>query len=274
MTRKNAGAQDAGYFAAQVQDALVGGKDRSGEVRAAATALESIPGYKDAVTASGSFASRAVAHAAMAGISQFVDLGCGLPPARPAIAGEARLDTHEIALEICPDARVVYADKSPDVVHARALLVGNPRITIAEADLTEPDEVMKAVGFGIDWTQPMCLLLANVLHFFYAEKAYSTVGLWKQCLASGSRIIIAQAASNFTPGELASVRDVYQQADLVFRARSPATLRQFFTGCRMTDPATEKPGVVSVAHWGVRNPSGTGRPLIIGGTGTVPEHRR
>jgi hypothetical protein len=52
-----------------------------------------------------------------AGISQFIDIGTGLP---------AQGNVHEVAQRANPGARVVYVDYDPVVVaHGRAILVDN-----------------------------------------------------------------------------------------------------------------------------------------------------
>ena len=51
-----------------------------------------------------------------AGITQFLDIGSGLP---------TNQNVHQVAQAVNPDARVVYADIDPVVVnHAQALLSG------------------------------------------------------------------------------------------------------------------------------------------------------
>ena len=53
-----------------------------------------------------------------AGIKQIIDVGAGLPTVG---------NTHEVALEACPQARVVYVDHDPIVLaHARSMLHGVP----------------------------------------------------------------------------------------------------------------------------------------------------
>jgi S-adenosyl methyltransferase len=59
------------------------------------------------VRANRAFLGRAVRYlAAEAGIRQFLDLGTGLPAAQ---------NTHQVAQEIAPDARIVYVDNDPIV---------------------------------------------------------------------------------------------------------------------------------------------------------------
>jgi hypothetical protein len=65
-----------------------------------------------------------VRHLARAGITQFLDIGPGLP---------ARQSVHQVAQEVIPDVRVVYADNDPVVVaHARAILADASGVTAVE----------------------------------------------------------------------------------------------------------------------------------------------
>jgi hypothetical protein len=68
------------------------------------------------------FLARAVTWAANRGITQFIDLGCGMPTAP---------NTHETARAISPGARVAYLDNDAVVLsHLRALAAkGNPGVT-------------------------------------------------------------------------------------------------------------------------------------------------
>src|SRR5262249_13325301 len=88
---------------ARIYDALLGGKDNSAVDREAALALTAaIPGAARAARDNRAFLARAVRYlAAEAGISQFLDIGTGLP---------TQGNVHEIARAANPDSRVVYVD--------------------------------------------------------------------------------------------------------------------------------------------------------------------
>src|SRR6201995_67352 len=101
---------------ARMYDYFLGGKDNFAADRAIATqVLDSWGSVRTAVRENRAFLGRAVKYlASEAGISQFLDLGTGLPSAN---------NVHEVAQAINPEARVVYADNDPIVLaHARALL--------------------------------------------------------------------------------------------------------------------------------------------------------
>jgi S-adenosyl methyltransferase len=112
------------------------------------------------------FICAAAARAAAAGISQFLDLGSGLP-AHPAV--------HDAVREVTPDARVCYVDIDPvAVLHGQALLARGEGLAAVQADLTEPQTVLAdpQVRAVIDMSQPIAVvILAAVLHFLPADSA-------------------------------------------------------------------------------------------------------
>jgi hypothetical protein len=100
----------------RVYDYWLGGKDNFAADRALAQSImEWVPIMPAKVRANRAFLGRAVQYMAQEeGIRQFLDIGAGLPTAR---------NTHEVARETVPDARVLYVDNDPIVIaHGRALM--------------------------------------------------------------------------------------------------------------------------------------------------------
>ncbi len=94
-----------------------------------------LPGWRTSAQQNRQFHGRAIRLLARAGITQFLDIGAGLPTA----------DTvHGIAQAVNPACRVAYVDNDPLVpVHARTLLpVPEGRISYSQADLREPDRIL------------------------------------------------------------------------------------------------------------------------------------
>lgn len=122
---------------ARVYNYWLGGKDNFAADRAEAERLIAVyPELPCLARQSRSFLARAVEWLAQQGVTQFLDLGCGLP------TGE---NTHEIADAVHPDCRVVYVDDDPIVVaHARALLQC-PGVSVMCGDMAEPDAILAAV---------------------------------------------------------------------------------------------------------------------------------
>src|SRR6201992_4215145 len=123
---------------ARMYDYFLGGKDNFAADRATANqVLESWGSVRTGVRENRAFLGRAVRYlAGEAGISQFLDLGTGLPSAN---------NVHEVAQAINPEARVVYAEHDPIVLaHARALLASGPRgvTSYLDADIRDPETIL------------------------------------------------------------------------------------------------------------------------------------
>jgi SAM-dependent methyltransferase len=188
---------------ARVYDYWLGGKDNFAADRALAARLaEWYPPWVQACRDNRAFVGRAVTWAAGQGIGQFLDLGAGLPTS-PAV--------HEAARAVYPGARVCYVDSDAVVVrHADALLAGPEGIAAAEADLTDPAALWDnpQVRAVIDPGEPLCVILALVLHFFDIERARSIVGELKARAAPGSAFVIS-VGRNDDPQMWQQVRESY-----------------------------------------------------------------
>ena len=123
------------------------------------------------------------------GITQFLDLGCGIPATGP---------VHEIAHALAPGARIAYVDHDPVVVaYARDLLVDEPTITVTHADLRDPPAVLSAPGVAglLDLNEPVAVLMLAVLHFVAdADDPAGLVACYRSALASGSALGLTHVA--------------------------------------------------------------------------------
>ncbi|MGH3267181.1 MAG: SAM-dependent methyltransferase, partial [Trebonia sp.] len=117
---------------ARVYNYLLGGKDHFPADRdAAEMSLAVMPEVRDSARGNRLFLGRAVTFLSDAGISQFLDMGTGLP---------ASPNTHELAGD---GARVVYVDNDPVVfTRAGALMADNRSVAAVAADLRNVDEVL------------------------------------------------------------------------------------------------------------------------------------
>jgi pimeloyl-ACP methyl ester carboxylesterase len=102
---------------------------------------------------------------------------------------------HEAAQRANPASRVVYADIDPvAIAHSRAILAGQPRAAIIDADLRQPSRILghSVTRQLIDFTQPVGLLLVAVLHFIGdAGEPGQRVAELRDALAPGSYLVLA-----------------------------------------------------------------------------------
>jgi O-methyltransferase involved in polyketide biosynthesis len=176
-------------------------------------------------------------------ISQYVDLGAGLPTS-PAV--------HGIVRRFDNSAPVLYIDNDPVVIsHLRALACSaDPHVHAIDADLAAPAAVLaQARGTGeIDLEQPVGLILAMVLHFYDADTARDLVTEYADELAPGSHVIITVGAGD--PAIADQITRTYDAAPLHNHTRDQVA--SFFTGLNLVDP-----GITDARAWqpGWRTPA-------------------
>ncbi len=209
--------------------------------------LQVLPGWRTSAQQNRRFHARAIRLlAGQAGITQFLDIGAGLPAAGP---------VHEIAQAVNPSCRVAYLDNDPLVlVHARTLLPSRPegRISYSQADLREPQRILADpdVRGTLDFSRPIALMLLAVLHFI--PDTDDPVGIVRTLLAAlpvGSYLIASHPTQDFdtqgpNPGRSEQASQVGRRAGVPVWLRTQAEFTGFFTGLDLLDP-----GVVLVSDW-------------------------
>ncbi|WP_327419526.1 SAM-dependent methyltransferase [Streptomyces sp. NBC_01233] len=216
--------------------------------QAARRAMEFMPGLPKVMQANRAFMRRAVRHAVAEGVTQFLDIGSGIPTFG---------NVHEVARAASPEARVVYVDHDPvAVAHSRAVLDGDDRTDIVAADLRKPKEILAApeVGRLLDLERPVALLLVAVLHFLEdSDDPYAAVAGLRDALAPGSLLILTHASYEGIPltEEVAGgVVDVYRDIRNPLVMRTGEQIGDFFDGFELLEP-----GLVSMPDW---RPDGPG----------------
>ena len=177
---------------ARVYDYLVGGKDNFEADRELADRLAAIsPSVMVTFRENREFLDRAVTWVAGQGISQFIDLGCGLP---------TKPSTQDSAQAIVPDARIVYVDNDPIVAsHLGASVHHDETATFLDMDVDDAGGVLAAAARHVDLAQPVCLLMGALLHFYEADAGRDLVARYVAALAPGSYVAITAGQSE--PGE-------------------------------------------------------------------------
>ncbi|MFH9657433.1 SAM-dependent methyltransferase [Streptomyces sp. NPDC017248] len=209
---------------------------------AARRTLEFLPGLPKTMQANRAFMRRAVRFAAGEGITQFLDIGSGIPTFG---------NVHEVAQAAAPGARVVYVDHDPvAVAHSEAVLAGNDDADVIAADLRKPREILASPRLErlIDLNRPVALLLVAILHFVDdADDPYGAVAELREALAPGSLLILTHASYEGIPlpAERAEgAVDVYKDIRNPLIMRSREEIARFFEGYDMVAP-----GLVQMPHW-------------------------
>jgi hypothetical protein len=229
---------------ARMYDYYIGGKNHFAADRAVADkALASWPAGRIGLRENRRFLGRVVRYlAAEAGVSQFLDIGSGLP---------ATNNVHEVAQRASPSSRVAYVDSDPMVLtHARALLDSSPegRTAYVQADLRSPLSIVwsPAVRQMLDFRQPVALVLVAVLHFLRdQDKPDEVVGTLLDALPPGSYLAASHMTMEHDPVAVGGGQQAYHDAGLEMHARDADQFaRLAFSGLEMVPP-----GVVLVSEW-------------------------
>jgi hypothetical protein len=235
---------------ARVYSVWLGGKDvYAADRRAAAEVASCRPQVVAGARANRAFLARAVRYlAGQRSIRQFLDIGPGLP---------APGATHEVAQAIDPQSKIVYVDNDALVLsHARALLTSSPEgsCEYIDADLRDPQTILKDAARTLDFTQPAAVLLVAVLHFISdTGDPAGLVAAFAGVLAPGSFVAISHLTSDFAPEQVTAGVAAYNAlVPAGITARSHAEVTALFSGL-----APVAPGVVPVAEW---RPAHLGQP--------------
>ncbi len=209
---------------------------------AARKAMEFMPGLPKIMQANRAFMRRAVRYAVEQGITQFLDIGSGIPTFG---------NVHEVAQSASPGARVVYVDHDPvAVAHSRAVLEGNEDAGIVAADLRKPRDILGSseVERLLDLDRPVALLLVAILHFVEdADEPYRAVAELRDALAPGSLLIATHASYEgipLRPEQAGGAVGVYKDIRNPLIMRSRDEIARFFEGFDMVEP-----GLVDMPLW-------------------------
>jgi trans-aconitate methyltransferase len=226
----------------RIYDYWLGGKDNfAADREAAEQAIAAYPPIVRGVRAQRAFLARAVRYlAGLEGTLQFLDIGTGLPTAN---------NTHEVAQEAAPAARVVYVDNDPMVLsHARALLTSTSQgaTSYLDADLREPDKILAMAAELLDFSQPVAVLLIGILQLIPdADDPHAIVARLVEAIAPGSWLAVYHPASDIDQVRVGeAVRRVNARTAGTTTLRSYDQVAKFFDGVRLMEP-----GLVQVQRW-------------------------
>jgi SAM-dependent methyltransferase len=233
---------------ARMYDYFLGGKNNFAVDREAAEEVIKIGAQygadvREVARANRAFVGRAVRFIAESGVTQFLDIGAGLP---------TQENVHEVARRVAPDARIVYVDNDPVVLtHARALLVDNPGTIAVDGDVTEPEAILDHpdVRAHLDLDRPFAILLTAILHLFPDDaEVERMVGALRRALPPGGHLVITHAYTE-TPTvgrtEMGQAAQVYGRTGSgLMTLRDADRVAVFFGELELLEP-----GVVPVQYW-------------------------
>lgn len=266
--RKPVGVDTTRASIARVYDYSLGGKDNYEIDRAALQQiLEVAPRQGDVSKMNRRWLHRVVRYlGGTAGIDQFLDIGAGLPTVG---------NTHEIAQQQNPEARVVYVDNDPVCnAHGRVLLEQNEYTHFVSADLTEEGTLLsqEKITRYFDMDRPIGLILCGILHHLDDED--DPAGITKRyidLLPEGSYLAISHF---WDPGEGAERHELALEMQHRFTEcglgsgwfRTTEQIAEYFGDLEIIEP-----GLVELDDWWPAGPPTRPRypeeRMMIGGVG-------
>jgi hypothetical protein len=225
--------------AARVYDYLLGGACNFKVDREfAEKLLENNPEIEGAMRHNRAFLGRAVRFCVDQGIRQFLDLGSGVPTVG---------NVHEIAQSTTPGCRVVYVDHEPiAVAHSQLMLEHNQDVDALLADMLDVDAVLgsEPVLRLIDFTQPVAVIMAAVLHFVPdSADPYTAVARYVENMAPGSFLVLSHGVRVEQERVERGYR-MYNQSSTPAGGRTREEIGAFMAGTDIVEP-----GLVWTTQW-------------------------
>jgi SAM-dependent methyltransferase len=222
---------------ARMYDYFLGGKENyAADRRAVEKVLALMPGSSASARSNRAFLVRAVRYLVEeAGITQFLDLGAGLP---------TQNNVHEVALSANPDSRVVYVDWDPVVcTHARALVQAPDKVGVVEADLRRPHEVLRheTTRALLDFDRPVAVMMVAILHFVAdSDDPQGIVAQFRDATAPGSHLVVSHLTGDLVakvrPKETEKTKEIYRGTGTPVHMRTHQEIQRLFEGYALVDP--------------------------------------
>jgi hypothetical protein len=228
--------------AARLYDYFLGGASNSSIDRELAHRIsEAAPDTHGYVRSNRNFLRRAVRYMVGEGITQFLDIGSGIPTLG---------NVHEVARIVTPWVRVLYVDNNESAVnHSNTILNGDPNVLAVQADLRTPDHVLGKAAEFLDFSRPIGLLTVGVLHFIPdSDDPQALLAKYHAVLPAGSCHALSHATGDFDAEQMAAAIAAYEK-DNDRQERVFARTLEEVAALMGSDLEMVEPGVVSTELW-------------------------
>ncbi|HKR51512.1 MAG TPA: SAM-dependent methyltransferase [Pseudonocardiaceae bacterium] len=194
------------------------------------------------------FLRRSVRYLIKQGITQFLDIGSGIP---------TEGNVHEVAQVASPEARVVYVDIDPVAVqHSRDILTGNQHADVVQADMRDVAAILgdPRTKKLIDPTQPLGVLMLFILHFFPDEQdPAGIIAQYRSIMTPGSHLVVSHAGYGGPPDETKPALEHYRRTTAELTMRTPLEVEALLDGFDLVEP-----GAVAMPRWRPDSPVDVG----------------
>lgn len=226
--------------AARVYDYFLGGAHNFAVDRQLGELIEGMtPTVGATMRANRAFLRRAVRFLVGEGVTQFLDIGSGIPTVG---------NVHEVAQQADPSSRVVYVDIDPIAVcHSRAILADDLRTSAIQADARDPERILADPETRrlLDLDQPVAVLLLGVLHFIPdSDDPAGIVARLRDAVSTGSFLALVNVTYEDQPPEVIDAQKLAGRTGTPIHLRSRTDLLEQLEGVSLVEP-----GLVHIPRW-------------------------
>jgi hypothetical protein len=223
------------------------------DVEAAERVRQVIPEAYYMIHSNRGFLQRAAGRIAREGITQFIDIGAGIP---------TQWNTHEVVHTVNPEAIIVYVDNDPLVIHESTEILrrrGETKAIYIEGDIRDPEGILNHpdVRKHIEFSRPIGYIHAMVWHFVSRDlDAYALMRRYLDAVVSGSYLALSHAtADGQRPDKIRQLYEIYAKTNAHGDFRTWEEIDKFFDGLEYLPPYEgAEPGLSYCDKWGSKNP--------------------
>ncbi|MEU9416003.1 SAM-dependent methyltransferase [Streptomyces sp. NPDC048272] len=231
---------------ARVYDVLLGEQHYQADRDLVEELLRVAPWIKQAARDNRAHGLRAAEYLAGAGITQFVDLGAGIP------RGSRDGDVHHVVRVVQPTARVVSVDSDAMADAHRRMQNEDLRDAAIQYDIADMAGLLAHPALqAVDRRRPIAVLAHEVVSEIPdTDTAVRLMAELREWLPPGSAISLTHAAGDTRPAEpvrataIANLIRLYREAGITFHPRTRCEVAALAGPWPLTDP-----GIDFVGRW-------------------------
>ncbi|MEV0541193.1 SAM-dependent methyltransferase [Nocardia salmonicida] len=219
---------------ARLHSVFLRGKDHYEPDQALAENLSSST-IRPALTESRRFTRRAVEYLSdHHGVSQFVELGCGLPHTP---------DIHDIAEQHNSTARTLYVDSDTVVAaHGRAMLHEPPTRYFTDTDITDTDTILSDITTVMDMTAPVAVCVSGTAEWI--SDAPAVLAALTDRFPAGTWLVFTHATDEFYPHHIQAAAETLRRAGIPYHPRGRDEITAMLAGYQLIAP-----GLIAPHRW-------------------------
>ncbi|KAJ4351990.1 uncharacterized protein N0V89_007336 [Didymosphaeria variabile] len=210
--------------------------------QAAAEVAQKFPDIIPTAVENRMFLRRAVSWLAQNDVTQFIDLGSGLPTTG---------STHETVLAVNNKARVLYVDIEESAVQQGKKTISEGgwelQVGMIRASALEPDAIVAHPETQriIDFNEPVAIMMFALIHFWTPTQYNPVLHFWKSNVVKGSAFVMTHGTEDGRNEEerkqLDELAHVYKRTPTPVIWRTKEDVKLVMEGWELVEPGLVRP---------------------------------